>query len=153
MGKIKPTLSIVSNASTATTDAGPLSVALNLSAKPLAANSYALTIATVKSGVQSVSTTAANLFTDAAQTEGEDAGTHGSFIYIKNTSASDHDVYIGFVASGAGASEMQAGGAATRVGTLKQGEFMFMPYDYTGDITVDSENAAAKIEWWLFSRT
>ena len=48
---------------------------------------------------------------------------------------------------------MQGDGAATRVGTLKQGEFMFMPYDYAGDITVDSENASAKIEWWLFSRT
>ena len=126
---------------------------LNVSAKPLAANSHALTIETVKSGVQTVSDTAANLFTDAAQTEGDTAGTHGSFVYIKNCSASDHDVYIGFVASGAGASEMQGAGAATRVGTLKQGEFLFMPYDYSGDITVDSENAAAKIEWWLFSRT
>ena len=147
MAVIKPTLSLTSNASSATTDPGPLSMALSLSATD------SITIATVKSAVVTVSDSAASLFTDAAQTEGDTAGTHGSFLYLKNTSASDYDIYIGFEASGATAAEMQTGGAATRLGTLKQGEFMFMPYDYSGDITIDSENAAATLEWWLFSRT
>jgi hypothetical protein len=30
---------------------------------------------------------------------------------------------------------------------------MFMPYDYAGDLTIDAENAAATIEYMIFSRT
>ena len=74
-------------------------------------------------------------------------------MYVKNTSPADHDVYFGAVAAADGASEIQGAGAATRLGTLKQGEFMFMPYDYTMDLTIDAENAAATIEYFIFSRT
>ena len=48
---------------------------------------------------------------------------------------------------------LEGAGAATRLGTLKQGEFCFFPYDYSMDITIDAENAAATLEYWLFSRT
>ena len=148
MATIAPTLTLVSNASSATTLPGPLSVALSLSASV-----PELTIATVKAATITVPTAAASLFTDAAQTEGDTAGTHGSFIYFKNTSPADHDIYIGFEVSGATAAEIQGPGAATRLGTLKQGEFAFFPYDFAGDIMIDSENAAATLEYFLFSRT
>ena len=151
MATIKPTLGIVSNASGATTP-GPLSVALNLSV------TKDITVVGVKSENLTVSTTAANFLTDAgddgAITAGDTAGTHGCFLYIKNTSPGEHDVSFGFVTSAAGASELYGSGSlGTRLGTLKQGEFMFMPYDYAGDLTIDSENAAATIEYMIFSRT
>jgi len=150
MAVIKPTLSLTANASSATTDPGPLSIALALSVTDN------ITIATVKSSIITVSDTHDELFQDVTQTEGDTAGTHGSFIYMKNVSTADYDIYIGAAASGsegAGSSALEGAGAATRLGTLKQGEFLFMPYDYTMDITIDAENAAAKLEWWLFSRT
>jgi|TARA_R100000479_G_scaffold84542_1_gene40989 hypothetical protein len=147
MATITSTLTITSNSSTATASPGPLSMALSLS------QSFSPTIVTVKSANQTISTTAASLFTDALQAEGDTAGTHGALIYMKNTSSSDYDIYIGFEASGSTAAEMQSAGAATRLGTLKQGEFMFFPYDFAGDITIDSENAAATLEYFFFSRT
>ena len=94
---IKPTLTVVSNANSAANDKGPLSIALALTAKPL---NNRIEITTVKSGVLTPGTTPVALFTDLAQTEGDQAGTHGSFIYIKNTSAADHDVSFAFLASG-----------------------------------------------------
>ena len=160
MATIKPTFTLVSNASSASSCAGPLSIGLNLTAQPLvdggATGCYGISITTVKSGQLTPGTSAQALFTDAAQTEGDTAGTHGSFVYIKNTSPGDHDVSFGFLASGTDptAAEVYGSGSlGTRVGTLKQGEFMWLPYDFAGDITVDAEDAAATIEWWLFSRT
>ena len=154
MAIIKPTLNIISNASnySVASEQGPLSVALNLSV------TKDVTVIGVKSENLTVSNTAANFLTDAldqgAITAGDDAGTHGCFLYIKNTSPADHDVSFGFVPSGDGASELWGDGAlGTRLGTLKQGEFMFMPYDYAGDLTIDAENAAATIEYMIFSRT
>ena len=151
MATIAPTLTLVSNASGAATLPGPLSVALSLSASV-----PELTVATVKAATITVPIAAASLFTDAAQTEGDTAGTHGSFIYFKNTSPADYDISFGFLASGTSptAAEVYGDGAlGTRVGTLKQGEFAFFPYDFAGDITIDSENAAAKLEYFFFSRT
>jgi len=147
MAIITPTLTLTSNASTAGTNPGPLSIALSLSATD------DITVTTVKAANITVSDSAASLFTDALQIEGDTAGTHGSFIYFKNTSPADHDVYIGFEASGATAAEMQGAGAATRLGTLKQNEFAFFPYDFAGDITIDAENSSATLEYFLFSRT
>ena len=147
MATITSTLTITSNSSTATASPGPLSMALSLS------QSFSPTIVTVKSANQTISDTVASLFTDALQAEGDTAGTHGALIYMKNTSSADYDIYIGFEASGSTAAEMQAAGAATRLGTLKQGEFMFFPYDFAGDITIDSENASATLEYFFFSRT
>ena len=147
MATITPTLTISSNASTATSNPGPISMALELS------QTFSPTVVTVKSANFAVSTSAAALFTDALQTEGDIAGTHGAFIYFKNTSSADYDIYIGFEASGATAAEIQGAGAATRLGTLKQGEFAFFPYDFAGDIMIDSENSDATLEYFFFSRT
>jgi len=158
MAVIKPTFTLVSNASTASSCAGPLSVGLNLTAQPLvdggSTGCYGITCGQVKSSVITVSDTAATLFQDVTETGGT-AGTHGCFIYMKNVSAADHDIYIGAKASGsegAGATELEAADDADRLFTLKQGEFAWFPYDFVMDITIDSENAAAKLEWWFFNR-
>ena len=150
MAVIKPTLTIVSNASSATTEAGPLSVALSLSAKPA---SNTLTVDTVKSATITPSTTHSILFDGSAEDAGSEvAGTNGGFLYLKNTSAADHDVYIGIEADGASATALEGDADAQRLFTLKQGEFAFFPYDYTMDISMDAENAAATLEYWLFNR-
>jgi hypothetical protein len=147
MAVIKPTLSLTSNASSATTDAGPLSIALNLSATD------SLTVDTVKSEIITPTTTVSTLFDGSALDAGSEvAGTNGGFLYMKNTSTSDYDVYIGIEADGASATELQGNADAQRLFTLKQGEFCFFPYDYTMDITVDAENASATMEYWLFNR-
>ena len=147
MGKIKPTLTLTSNASSATTDAGPLSIALSLSATD------SLTVDTVESKIITPTTTVSTLFDGSALDAGSEvAGTNGGFLYMKNTSTSDYDVYIGIEADGASATELQGNADAQRLFTLKQGEFCFFPYDYTMDITVDAENASATMEYWLFNR-
>jgi len=147
MAVIKPTLSLTSNAATATTDAGPLSIALSLSATDT------LTVDTVEAATITPTTTVSTLFDGSAKDAGSEvAGTNGGFLYFKNTSAADHDVYIGIEADGASATELQGNADAQRLFTLKQGEFAFFPYDYTMDITVDAEDNAATLEYFLFNR-
>lgn len=147
MAVITPTLTLTSNASTATTSAGPLSIALSLSATDT------LTVDTVEAATITPSTTVSTLFDGSAKDAGSEvAGTNGGFIYFKNTSASDYDVYIGIEADGASATELQGNADAQRLFTLKQGEFAFFPYDYTMDITCDAEHATATLEYFLFNR-
>ena len=147
MAVIKPTLSLTSNASTATTDAGPLSIALSLSATDT------LTVDTVTAATVTPTTTHSILFDGSAQDAGSEvAGTTGAFIYMKNTSAADYDIYIGIEADGASATALEGNADAQRLFTLKQGEFAFFPYDYTMDISVDAENNDATLEYFMFNR-
>ena len=146
MATITPTLTLTSNASGATTP-GPLSVALSLSATD------SLTVDTVESKVYSPTTTHATLFDGSALDAGSEvAGTNGGFIYFKNASAADYDIYIGVEADSASATALEGNADAQRLFTLKQGEFAFFPYDYTMDITVDAEHNDASLEYWLFNR-
>ena len=105
MATITSTLTITSNASGASVP-GPLSMALSLS------DTFSPTVVTVKSAKAAVSTSAAALFTDALQAEGDTAGTHGAFLYLKNSSPADHDIHIGFEVSAATPAEIQGAGAA-----------------------------------------
>jgi hypothetical protein len=147
MAVITPTLTLTSNASTASTNPGPLSVALSLSATDV------LTVDTIEAATITVGTTVQTLFDGSTKDVGSEvAGTNGGFLYFKNTSAADHDVYVGIEADGASATELQGNADAQRLFTLKQGEFAFLPYDYTMDITVDGENAASTLEYFLFNR-
>ena len=157
MAVIKPTLSIVSNASdfATTADQGPLSMALNLSVTD------DITIVGVKSQVLSfTNTSVVALFTDAGNegaitTVADDvAGTNGAFLYFKNTSPGDHDIYFAHEATSTGTgSDLSTAGDADRFGTLKQGEFMFVPWDYAGQFSIQPENSAATAEYFIFSRT
>ena len=146
MGVIKPTLTLTSNASTASTDAGPLSVALSLSATD------SLNVDTVESKIFKPTLTPSVLFDGSSFDDGGTAGTHGGFIYMKNASTSDYDIYVGAVADGVSASTLDDADDAVRLFTLKQGEFAFLPYDYTMDLVVDAENANAELEYWVFNR-
>jgi hypothetical protein len=163
MGKIKPTLTLTANANTATTDAGPLSVALSLSAPST------LTVDTVNSKIVTVTTTSTLLYdgsgmsgTDTA-TEGA-GGTYGGYIYLKNITKSGSGlIYIGIDHDG-GSGEIQADDqaddftGATRLFTLKLGEFVWLPFDYTMDIFCDASangtgDTIPKLECWHFNRS
>ena len=146
MATITPTLTLTSNASTATSSPGPLSIALSLSATD------ALTVDTVESKIVNPTTTHSLLFDGSTKDDGGTAGLHGGFIYMKNASSADYDIYIGAVADGTSASTLDDADDAVRLCTLKQGEFAFLPYDYTMDLVVDAENANAELEYWVFNR-
>ena len=149
MAVIKPTFSLTSNASTATTDAGPLSIALSLSATDT------LTVDKVQAETVTVSTTEATLFDGDAISGGDGAGgTVGSFVYMKNTTGSTRNIFIGIVADGGSAADLTASGDTARLFTLKDGEFAFFPWDCTQDILYDANgDYDATLETWIFVRT
>jgi|TARA_B100000073_G_scaffold336061_1_gene330383 hypothetical protein len=145
MGKIKPTFNLTANASSATTDPGPLTVALTLSATD------SLDVTAVQTKIVSPTTTHAVLWDHTAFSDGtETAGTDGGFVYVKNLHATVN-VAIGFGSSGA----LQADDTALRLMTLKPGEFGWFPWDFTADIIVDSITSTATdgLESWVFTRT
>lgn len=154
MATIKPTLSIASNASDATTP-GPLSVALSLS------TSTNLTVVGVESGTMTVNAAdnATGWLFDGSLAEDVDggvAGTDGSFIYMKNMTASGGtgDIYVGVVADATETVQaMEAAESANRMFTLKPQEFAFFPYDHTMNIMLDTATDGTKLEWWRFDRT
>lgn len=150
MGKIKPTLSLTSNSSSATTDPGPMSIALSLSATD------SLDVDRIEAKILTCSTSQVLLFDGSAlsalDSDNETAGLHGMFVYMKNVTASDLDIYIGVVDDGAMTGEINAAGDTDRLFTLKQGEFAFFPFDYTMDLTVDSEGAGL-LEYFTFNRS
>ena len=147
MATITPTLTIAANASSATTP-GPISTALSISA------TTALTVDAVEA--KTLTFTGAGdeqtIFDGSAQDNGSEvAGTNGGFVYFKNATTSDLDVYIGIVADEGSATDLAANGDAARLFTLKQNEFAFVPFDYTMDIIADAEGAAT-LEYFLFNR-
>ena len=167
MGVIKPTLSLTANASTATTDAGPLSVALSLSATD------SLTVDTVNSKIVTLSLDTEVALYDGSGMTGTDGttegagGTHGGYLYLKNVTASgtaliyiglDHD---GGSATNIGTDDQAEDGTATaaiRLFTLAVGEFCWMPFDYTMDIIADASmdgtrTTVPKLECWHFNRS
>ena len=151
MGVIKPSLTLTANSSSATTDAGPLSIALSLSATDsLAVTKVETKILDVK-GDHTASTDAGVLWDATDYTSSGDAGTDGAFIYIKNTSSTaGHHIYIGHGSAAA----MQGGANTTRTMTLQGGEFAFFPWDCTQDIVYDANgDYTGALESWVFVRT
>ena len=143
MGIIKPTFTLTANASSATTDAGPLSIALSLSATD------SLSITKVESKIIDVDGTNGVLFDASTYAASLGAGTDGGFIYLKNHDAAGH-IYIGHGSDTA----LQGGTETTRLMTLLPGEFAFFPWDMTADIIEDANGTyTGALEAWLFIRT
>ena len=149
MATITPTLTLVSNSSSAATLPGPLSVALTLSATD------ALAITEVASKIIDISETHALVWDASDYTASGATGVDGAFLYFKNilvdNSTPDllHDIAIG------NADEtLLAAGETNRMFTLQPGEFAWFPWDCTQDIYVDgAEPNASALECWLFVRT
>tara|TARA_R100000654_G_scaffold56087_1_gene82412 strand:- start:5800 stop:6306 length:507 start_codon:yes stop_codon:yes gene_type:complete len=166
MAVITPTISIRSNTSTATTNPGPLSVALSLS------GSDVLTVDTATSAIITPPNSGAPLkFLDGDALQGGDAvdapGTYGSYVYMKNTTATGANlIYIGFGAGalqgGAAPANMGGGNGTTaldasddssfRFMTLKPGEFAFFPWDYLQDFYCGASAASQTLEYWIFDK-
>ena len=147
MAVIPPTLTLVSNAagSTPSNLAGPLSVALSLSA------TSTLTVDDVSSGIANLTASEATLFDGSSFSADGVGGTVGGYLYLKNTSTTTI-IYIGIVADDGSPSNLAASGNGNRLFTLKPGEFAWMPYDYTMDIITDIDSTTATLEWWRFDR-
>tara|TARA_Y100001938_G_C7887740_1_gene328265 strand:+ start:155 stop:625 length:471 start_codon:yes stop_codon:yes gene_type:complete len=153
MGVIKPTFTLTANSSSATTDAGPLSIALSLSATD------SLDVTKVESKILDVkidhtASTDAGVLWDASDylTPGDAAvGTDGAFVYIKNTSdTATHEISIGHGT----AAHILGAGNSTRLMTLKGGEFAWLPWDLTQDLVYDANgDYTGALETWLFVRT
>ena len=163
MAVIKPTLTLTANTSAATTNSGPLSVALSLSATDL------LTVDNVQSQIVTPANSGAPTLLlqgeDYGPDSGDTPGTHGGFVYFKNTSAASTTnlIYIGTVLQGTTAPANMGGGDGTtaldaaddstfRLMTLKVGEFAFFPWDYMQDIYCGASAASQTLEYWLFDR-
>ena len=152
MGIIKPTLTLTANASSAATDAGPLSIALSLSATD------SLDVTAVRSKILDVfgahgSGDDGGILWDASDyTASGEAGTDGAFVYIKNITAagSGRNIMIG-----AGTLEnLSTNGEADRLFTLQPQEFAFFPWDCTQDINFDANGDTTNaLESWVFVRT
>ena len=151
MGIIKPTLTLVANSSRATTDAGPLSVALSLSATDsLDVTKVRSKILDIKSD-HTASEDAGVLWDASDYTASGSAGTDGAVVYIRNTSSTaTHEISIGH----GSAAHILGAGNTTRLMTLKGGEFAFFPWDCTADIVYDANGDYSGIlETWVFVRT
>ena len=149
MSTIAPTLTITSNASTAATLPGPMSIALSLSVTD------SLPIAEVQSKILSVSTTHQLVWDASAFTASGATGVDGAWLYFKNVLAENsspdllHDIIVSHTDADA-----DDAGDAHRLFTLQPGEFAFFPWDCTQDIYVDAaETNAIALECWLFERT
>jgi len=151
MAVITTTLGITSKAAgTSPASAeGPLSFALSLSATDT------LTVDRAVSEIKAVGDNVTKILDGSAllgiDTDAGTPGTHGGFVYMKNITASDLDIYIGFNVAHDTTAATDDPNDADRAFTLKQGEFAFVPWDCTGDITARGEGAC-EIEYWFFNR-
>ena len=152
MGIIKPTLSLTANDSSATTDPGPLSIALSLSAT----DSLAITKVQSKIldvfGVHGSGEDGGILWDASDYTASGEAGTDGAFVYIKNITAvgSGRNIMIG----AATLENLSGNGEADRLFTLQPQEFAFFPWDCTVDLNFDANGDTTNaLETWVFVRT
>ena len=145
MGVIKPTLTLTSNASSAATDAGPLSVALSLSATD------SLSVDQVESRIINVDGTHGLLLAASNFSATASAGTDGAFVYIKNITAvgSGRNIMIGVANE-----NLSSDDETDRLFTLQPQEFAFFPWDCSQDIYEDANGATDNaLEYWVFVRT
>ena len=152
MGVIKPTLTLTANSSAAATDAGPMSIALSLSATD------SLDVKEVGSKLVDIGTTQV-LIWDASDyfTTNANMFIDGGFLYFKNNlvqNPSDATDVNHAINIGNDASNLDGVDDVNRWFTLRPGEFCWMPWDLTNDIYADGQEAnAAALECWLFIRT
>tara|TARA_Y100000593_G_scaffold45380_1_gene86320 strand:- start:80 stop:523 length:444 start_codon:yes stop_codon:yes gene_type:complete len=140
---ITPKLTITSNKYSAASFPGPTTSAINIDVTK--AN---LDVTEVISKIIDVSTSNALIFDASVYTSGITIGTEGAFVFLRNLS-STVDIYIGHGSDGA-----LEGATATRLMTMKPGEFAFLPYDLEGDLIHDaSDEGIGALEAILFVRT
>jgi hypothetical protein len=147
MATISPTLSITANASSASSP-GPLSFALSLSA------TKALTVDRVVSETKVISTSTVLILDGSAlldvDSDSGAPGSHGGFLYLRNITSSDLDIYVALAPDGT-TPILGSNDDADRSFTLKQNEFAFLPWDCTGDLIASGEGTCT-LEYFFFNR-
>lgn len=147
MATISPTLSITANASSATTP-GPLSFALSLSATD------SLTVDRVVSETKVINTSTVLILDGSAlldvDSDSGQPGEHGGFLFLRNITSSDLDIYVALGADDA-TEVLGSNDDPHRSFTLKQNEFAFFPWDCTGDLVASGEGACT-LEYFFFNR-
>lgn len=165
---------MTSNSETATTDPGPLSIALALSTTPNADTKGRLTVDLVEHKIVETSNTLSSVLFDGSALSGGTwtPGTVGCYLYFKNASTTaTEDIYIAIVSNcndndasptGTDAPNAPAASGTTaldettnvtlRTMTLKPGEFAFFPWDYTGDIYYEAATGTPALEYWRFDK-
>ncbi len=168
MATITPTLTITANSSSATTP-GPISTAINISATTSLTTDCILAAATMVPPNTGAPTklfdgdalSFAGIGSGADGDHSDTPGTNGSFLYLKNATASGANlIYIGTTTQGGSIADMGAGttaldnadDASLRLMTLKRDEFLFMPWDFLQDIYVGASASDQKLEYMLFDR-
>jgi hypothetical protein len=180
MAIIKPTLSLTANSNTVTTDPGPMSFALALSVTDNVTVDFVdqrLVTVTADVTANFPFTSQGQLLLDGKDVGGatKTPGTIGCYIYMKNTdTTAGNNIHVGIL-SGATLAAANSGTAAgtdaplqpaasgtsaldatdnktTRTFTLLPGEFAFFPFDYTGDIYVESAQNSPILEYWRYDR-
>jgi len=147
MATITPTLTIKANDSASATP-GPMSSAISIS------ETGPLTIDRVTAETRILGTgTVLILYGSALLAIDSDTGapgSHGGFLYMKNRTASDLDIYVAFADDGT-TEVLGSNDDPHRSFTLKQNEFAFVPWDCTGDIVAAGEGACT-LEYMFFNR-
>ena len=148
---ITTTLSITSNAYSATSNPGPTTSPFAVSVSSL------LDVTAVESKIIDMLSTTHEVIWDASDyfTTNADFGVDGGFLYFRNllsensTPDTAHDIIIGNADE-----DLDAVDEANRLFTLQPGEFAWMPWDMTMDIVCDpQETNAGALETILFVRT
>jgi len=150
MGILKPTLTLTANASTATTEPGPMSIALSLSATD------SLDVTEVASKIIDLTTDVHQLVWDASEfTASAAVGVDGAFLYFKNLLAENSPVDVAHdISIGMGNENILNAGNTNRLFTLQPGEFAWFPWDCSQDLYVDqAEVNTSALECWIFVRT
>ena len=145
MATITPTLTLTSNASSASSLPGPLSIALSLSATD------ALDVTKVESKIIDVDGTHGILLDASDYAATASAGTDGAFVYIKNITAagSGRNIMIGVANE-----NLSSDDEADRLFTLQPQEFAWFPWDCSQDIYEDANGSSSSaLEVWIFVRT
>lgn len=137
MAVIKPKLTLTGNSASATTDPGPASIGVNLTAAP--ANGK-VTVTALETFIYQTTTSTVKIW-DHANAE--------VYLYIKNqaTTASNNDAYIGIASTDLSANQ------DARVMTLSAGDFAFLPWAGEHDLWVEGGSATPKLEVWIFKTT
>tara|TARA_R110002167_G_C12318525_1_gene618883 strand:+ start:59 stop:583 length:525 start_codon:yes stop_codon:yes gene_type:complete len=173
MGVITPTLTLTSNANTHTPSdaAGPLSIALSLTATD------SLTVDTVEAEIYTLAVAPTLIYDGSALSIGTEtpstaaANQKGAYLYMKNTGTAKA-AYVAFVSScvdndagpnGSDAPTAPATSGTTalneatnvtlRTFTLRPLEFAFLPWDYAGDLYASCEHSdTTTLEIFRFDR-
>ena len=145
MAVIKPVLTITANAASASTQPGPASIAIALSAKPDGGTATAASLVT------------AVYTTTASPVKILDSANYGvdTYVYLKNqaiTTSTANEIYIG-ITEGTQNDMGTESGTDDRTMILKAGDFAFFPWAGDQDIYAEGNSGLQKLEYWVFKQS